>query len=137
MIDYQLLSHLDVVEILEMGHKVHRTRLITDVLHHERVGPSNELILDRFSDQTDVAFTISNGPKRLLTCLCPFHHERTPSFKMGITGRYHCFGCGSVGTWAELILRVFNPVDVSHLVSLMNQYVKPRHGADQLEFDLQ
>ncbi len=136
MTDYRLLSHPDVVKILEMGHKVHRTRLMTDVLRHKRVEFSNEPVPVELPEQTGITFTISNGPKRLLTCLCPFHREKTPSFKMGITGGYHCFGCGSAGTWAELILKVFSPADVSYLVSLMNQYIKLRHDTNQLELDL-
>lgn len=33
-----------------------------------------------------------------LWCCCPFHTEKTPSFKVDTTkGMYHCFGCGESG----------------------------------------
>ena len=28
---------------------------------------------------------------------CPFHNERTPSFVIYPTGKFHCFGCGIHG----------------------------------------
>ena len=35
---------------------------------------------------------------------CPFHNEKTPSFKVNIsTGRFHCFGCGADGTVVDLL----------------------------------
>ena len=33
---------------------------------------------------------------RILVGLCPFHKEKSPSFKVE-NGRYHCFGCGADG----------------------------------------
>lgn len=36
--------------------------------------------------------------------LCPFHKEETPSFAVSFkTKRYHCFGCGVDGGFAELM----------------------------------
>jgi hypothetical protein len=38
---------------------------------------------------------------------CPFHEERTPSFKAGPGGRYHCFGCGEDGTIFDFAAHVW------------------------------
>src|SRR5437764_5390860 len=42
---------------------------------------------------------------RHLKGLCPFHHEKTPSFVVyPDQGNYHCFGCGKSGdvfTWLQ------------------------------------
>lgn len=37
---------------------------------------------------------------------CPFHHERTPSFK-AYEGDFHCFGCGEHGDVLTFVQRVF------------------------------
>ncbi len=47
------------------------------------------------------------GPE-LVAC-CPFHRERTPSFKIfrGHVGdRFYCFGCGASGDAVEFVRRV-------------------------------
>jgi hypothetical protein len=50
--------------------------------------------------------------KGALVCLCPFHSEKTPSFKIQVegewAGHYHCFGCGQKGdviTFAALMFK--------------------------------
>lgn len=40
-----------------------------------------------------------------LTMLCPFHNERTGSFKIYLgTNRFHCFGCDTSGAVVEFIM---------------------------------
>jgi DNA primase len=54
-----------------------------------------------------------NGPE--FVGLCPFHQERTPSFKVvpassdkqGGDGFFHCFGCGAHGDVIEFVRRVY------------------------------
>ncbi|MBR7091359.1 MAG: DNA primase, partial [Clostridia bacterium] len=36
--------------------------------------------------------------------ICPFHHEKTPSFRVNEAGQfYHCFGCGDSGDVIKFI----------------------------------
>ena len=40
---------------------------------------------------------------------CPFHEEKTPSFRVYHNGtRWHCFGCGSGGTVIDFIMQLFH-----------------------------
>lgn len=49
--------------------------------------------------------------------LCPFHNEKTPSFKVSEKdGRYKCFGCGASGTVIDL-LALEQGVSVAELLS--------------------
>lgn len=46
---------------------------------------------------------------REYTGLCPFHHEKTPSFTLNDEKAfYHCFGCGAHGSVFDFIMHVDN-----------------------------
>lgn len=40
-------------------------------------------------------------------CLCPFHHEDTPSLKV-YPASFYCFGCGAGGDVITFVARLFN-----------------------------
>ncbi|MCD7778622.1 MAG: DNA primase [Clostridiales bacterium] len=56
--------------------------------------------------------------------LCPFHHEKTPSFRINSREQYfHCFGCGESGDVISYIMksRNFDFIDaVKHLADRVN-----------------
>lgn len=39
---------------------------------------------------------------------CPFHNEKTGSFKVYSDGTYHCFGCGAHGDVIDFVARMDN-----------------------------
>lgn len=39
---------------------------------------------------------------------CPFHNEKTGSFKVYEDGTYHCFGCGAHGDVIDFVSRIEN-----------------------------
>lgn len=48
--------------------------------------------------------TMSKSKDNEYVGTCPFHNEKTPSFKVNVsTERFHCFGCGKDGTVVDLL----------------------------------
>ncbi len=55
--------------------------------------------------------------------LCPFHQEKTPSFKVDDNkGFYHCFGCGSHGNIINFIMQIDGLDFKEAVVRLANDY---------------
>ncbi|WP_372613660.1 DNA primase [Halomonas sp.] len=65
--------------------------------------------------------------------LCPFHHEKTPSFTVSADKQfYHCFGCGAHGTALGFLMeydKLRFPEAVELLASRLGLEV-PREGTD-------
>lgn len=53
--------------------------------------------------------------------LCPFHDEKTPSFKIYPDAHYHCFGCGAHGDIIDFLQAVEHLTFYEALQSLANQ----------------
>ncbi len=67
--------------------------------------------------------------------LCPFHHEKTPSFHVNVRGQFfHCFGCGESGDVISYIMksRNFAFTDAIKYLADRVHYVLPEesHSAD-------
>ena len=68
-------------------------------------------ILDQILDRCDIAEIISSyiplkRAGRNYKALCPFHHEKTPSFMVNPEkGIFHCFGCGIGGNAFSFIMK--------------------------------
>lgn len=74
----------------------------------------DEAFLQELRSRADIESTISpyvtlKRRGRLLTGLCPFHNEKTPSFTVyPETQSYYCFGCGSGGDAVTFIKNIEN-----------------------------
>ncbi len=71
-------------------------------------------IIHRIRDAADIVEIVGRhvGLKRAGSSykgLCPFHHEKTPSFHVSPDrGTFHCFGCGEGGNAISFLMRVEN-----------------------------
>ena len=74
------------------------------------------------------------------TGLCPFHHEKTPSFTINNEkGFYHCFGCGAHGDIIRYLMEIDKlpfPEAVEHLADMAG-IPMPRQSEQQKSFEQQ
>lgn len=70
----------------------------------------DERIIEQVLDRADIADVVGHyiELKKKGTCFeacCPFHNEKTPSFKVNpARGTYHCFGCGKGGNAISFVM---------------------------------
>jgi DNA primase len=75
-----------------------------------RLARFDPAFLDRLRDQLPVSQVVGQRVKlnrkgKEQWGLCPFHHEKSPSFKVSDDrGRYHCFGCGKDGDIVTFVM---------------------------------
>lgn len=80
--------------------------------------------VDKVREATDIAALVAETVQlkrkgRLLWGLCPFHGEKTPSFKVDAsTQLWHCFGCGEGGDAFGFVMRTDN-VDFPEAVRIL------------------
>ena len=54
---------------------------------------------------------------------CPFHNERTPSFRIyQDTGRFHCYGCGATGDVITLVQQIRGLPSPLEAAKLLNEH---------------
>lgn len=74
----------------------------------------SEDVIQRVKDENDIVEVISEDVKlkragRNYFGLCPFHHEKTPSFSVSQDKQiYKCFGCGEVGNAITYTMKTKN-----------------------------
>lgn len=70
--------------------------------------------VERVRDATDIVSLVSETVQlkqkgRLMWGCCPFHAEKTPSFKVDpASGLWHCFGCGTGGDAIGFVMKAEN-----------------------------
>ncbi len=63
----------------------------------------------RIDEVVGAYVTLRNAGGGSLTGLCPFHDEKTPSFRVTPSrGFYHCFGCGEGGDVISFVQKINN-----------------------------
>ncbi|MHC6179138.1 DNA primase [Clostridium sp. JNZ X4-2] len=74
----------------------------------------SEDVIQKVKDENDIADVISESVKlkksgRNYLGLCPFHHEKTPSFSVSRDKQiYKCFGCGEAGNVFTFVMKSKN-----------------------------
>lgn len=87
------------------------------------------------SDITDIvsAYVVLKRRGRNMVGLCPFHHEKTPSFNVyPENGSYYCFGCGAGGDVITFVRQIEN-LDYMEAVRFLAQRAGlqvPERGVD-------
>lgn len=87
--------------------------------------------LDELRSRADIETTVSSYVNlkrkgRILTGLCPFHNEKTPSFTVyPETQSYYCFGCGSGGDVVTFIKNIENLDYIESVKLLADKYNIP------------
>lgn len=73
-----------------------------------------ESVIREVIERTDIVRLIGEYVQlkrrgKTMVGLCPFHHEKTPSFHVnGELGRFKCFGCGAGGNAANFLMKLEN-----------------------------
>ncbi|MDW8799800.1 DNA primase [Clostridium sp. A1-XYC3] len=74
----------------------------------------SEDVIQRIKEENDIVDIISESVKlkrsgRNYSGLCPFHHEKTPSFSVSADKQiYKCFGCGEAGNVITFVMKTKN-----------------------------
>ncbi|MBI6871734.1 DNA primase [Clostridium aciditolerans] len=99
----------------------------------------SEDVIQRVKEENDIVDVISETVKlkragRNYSGLCPFHHEKTPSFSVSVDKQiYKCFGCGEAGNVITFVMKTKNlnfPEAVKLLADRVNIDLELDHDND-------
>jgi len=101
-----------------------------------------ERIIEQVLDRNSIVDVITDygiqlkrhGRSKYYECCCPFHGEKTPSFKVDdIKGTYRCFGCGESGNAISFVMKhdgLEFPAAVKVLADKKNIKIEEREETD-------
>lgn len=101
-----------------------------------------ERIIEQVLDRNSIVDVITDygiqlkrhGRSKYYECCCPFHGEKTPSFKVDeIKGTYRCFGCGERGNAISFVMKhdgLEFPAAVKVLADKKNIKIEEREETD-------
>ena len=101
-----------------------------------------ERIIEQVLDRNSIVDVITeygiqlkrHGRSKYYECCCPFHGEKTPSFKVDdIKGTYRCFGCGERGNAISFVMKhdgLEFPAAVKVLADKKNIKIEEREETD-------
>ena len=101
-----------------------------------------ERIIEQVLDRNSIVDVITeygiqlkrHGRSKYYECCCPFHGEKTPSFKVDDTkGTYRCFGCGERGNAISFVMKhdgLEFPAAVKVLADKKNIKIEEREETD-------
>ncbi|MDO5037095.1 MAG: DNA primase [Tissierellia bacterium] len=100
----------------------------------------DDLVIEQVKDQADIVEIIGRSVdlKKQGTSymgLCPFHHEKTPSFSVQREkGYYHCFGCGAGGDVISFVMESQNMSFIEAVTYLAEDlHIPLRQGNQEAE----
>ncbi|MFH1905571.1 MAG: DNA primase [bacterium] len=91
------------------------------------VGMIPDSVIENIQQQSDIVSVISSyiplkQVGRSFKALCPFHHEKTPSFIVSPEKQiFHCFGCGAGGNVFGFIVKYENMTFIEAVESLADK----------------
>ena len=87
----------------------------------------HETLISELLDKTDLVSLIDSyvplkRSGKDFTACCPFHQEKTPSFRVSNDKQfYHCFGCRASGNAISFLMQ-YNHYDFVQTIEFLAQY---------------
>lgn len=94
--------------------KVENTYVLANFESKVRILRISEEMIEKIKEENDIVDIISEHVRlkrtgRNYSGLCPFHHEKTPSFSVSQDKQiYKCFGCGEAGNVITFLMKLRN-----------------------------